>query len=272
MIVATVVIPAYGRPDLLQRAVDSVIKQRGSDKIQIIIIDDNSPIILKPNNLRNQDCVIRAESCSGAAVSRNVGIANANADWIYLLDSDDYFINIDLDNVSDLDADTLYYRNIATATGISDFKSEVKKSSFPEMIFCKQRDICQTSSLLFNRRSGAKFDESLPKHQDWDFVYFEFLAKNRCVKKLDGLVFFDKGDKTSLSRKKRVHKSLPWLSKIQNEDDYKNYVELFKLKMLYIDKEYKFTTFIKSIIKCLSLGQLSFRDLLVLFYKRYILK
>ena len=86
----SVVIPVYNRPDLLQRAVSSVSRQSFAP-FEILVVDDGStPTVgsLKDFNLIDVR-ILRNEQNKGVSAARNLGIREANGDWIALLDSDD---------------------------------------------------------------------------------------------------------------------------------------------------------------------------------------
>ncbi len=215
-LVASVIIPAHGRSALLERAVQSILNSNSSELAEIIIVDDASetPIVL--NSLRECDQVIRLNKNSGAAVARNVGIQAAKGEIIYLMDSDDYFIDRDFVREYDAvgDETTLYYSNISSQLYKSDFPLEITTATFFSSIFFRYPNICQTSSLYFHRKANFRFDESLPKHQDWDFVLFSVLMQGKAVERGVGEVFFDRGDRGSLSRAYAPEKSKVWFNKL----------------------------------------------------------
>lgn len=83
----SVIIPSYGRPDLLRAALDSVLAQ-SIDDFEVIIVDDCSP---EPVDIAaNQRVrVVRTAVNSGAAAARNLGVANATGEVLAFLDDDD---------------------------------------------------------------------------------------------------------------------------------------------------------------------------------------
>ena len=86
----SVVIPVYNRPDLLQRAVSSVSLQSFAP-FEILVVDDgSSPVIEILNDLHSIPVrILRNEQNQGVSAARNLGIREANGEWIALLDSDD---------------------------------------------------------------------------------------------------------------------------------------------------------------------------------------
>lgn len=96
MIKVTVIIPTHNRPELLKKAVASVLKQ-GLENLNIIIIDDHSD-----ENYRSKIelvaqshegiQLIRNERKKGVAFSRNTGLNLAKGEFILFLDDDDILL------------------------------------------------------------------------------------------------------------------------------------------------------------------------------------
>ncbi|WRR79273.1 glycosyltransferase family 2 protein [Escherichia coli] len=92
----SVIIPTYGRPDNLKRAIDSVIEQTYKN-IEIIVIDDNGINSKKGHEtstlVRHYPHIIyiKLEKNSGGGMARNKGIERASGDYITFLDDDDYY-------------------------------------------------------------------------------------------------------------------------------------------------------------------------------------
>ena len=90
----SVVIPTYDRPEMLARAVTSVVEQR-YDAIELIVVDDASPEPVAPmleelplDSLEASE-VIRHETNRNGAAARNTGIRVATGEYIAFLDDDD---------------------------------------------------------------------------------------------------------------------------------------------------------------------------------------
>jgi len=92
------VIPTYDRPDLLERAVRSVVEQ-SYDDLELIVVDDASPSVdarevlpeTFPELESRFDRVVieRLESNSGVCAARNRGIQLARGEYVAFLDDDD---------------------------------------------------------------------------------------------------------------------------------------------------------------------------------------
>lgn len=92
---ATVIIPTYNRAYLLLRALDSV-KAQNYRPIEVLVVDDGSTddtaeLVQQWSN-ENADTLLKYtfKENGGPSSCRNIGIRQANGDYIYFLDSDDY--------------------------------------------------------------------------------------------------------------------------------------------------------------------------------------
>jgi glycosyltransferase involved in cell wall biosynthesis len=87
----TVVIPSHNRPDLLIRAIQSVVRQ-SYNRWEIVVVDDGStdPVSLAsdPVGIR----LIRNQQPAGPAHARNQGVAESTGELIAFLDDDDVFL------------------------------------------------------------------------------------------------------------------------------------------------------------------------------------
>ena len=88
----SIIIPVFNRLELLQRAINSVIKQT-SQTFEVIIVDDGSTVDIDSvvRKLNSQDIKYIRIPRMGASAARNIGIALAKHEWIAFLDSDDWW-------------------------------------------------------------------------------------------------------------------------------------------------------------------------------------
>ena len=89
----TVIIPTHNRPDLLRRAVISVLKQSDGD-FELIVVDDGSA---RPASESLSDVgdrrliVLRNLTAGGVSMARNRGVTEAKGEVLSFLDDDDAF-------------------------------------------------------------------------------------------------------------------------------------------------------------------------------------
>jgi glycosyltransferase involved in cell wall biosynthesis len=90
----TIVTPVYGRPALLRRAIQSVLRQEDVAWEQVIV-DDGSPEPIAPVVRALGDPRLRVVTHArnrGVSPARNSGVAAARGEWILFLDSDDELV------------------------------------------------------------------------------------------------------------------------------------------------------------------------------------
>ena len=98
------IIPIYNSEKYIKRCIDSILKQRGVN-IEVILINDGSTD--DSEKICYQYCEryknIRYVKIlnSGVSNARNVGIKNAQGDWICFVDADDYLLENSLERVYD---------------------------------------------------------------------------------------------------------------------------------------------------------------------------
>ncbi len=92
----SVIIPVYNVEKYLNECLDSVIEQTFSD-IEIICVNDgstdNSLDILNRYSINDNRIKIISQENAGLAPARNAGMKIATGNYIFFLDSDDYFYN-----------------------------------------------------------------------------------------------------------------------------------------------------------------------------------
>ena len=83
----SIIIPTKNRPDLLKRALASVINQSYQDWELFIINDSDTEVSINSSDPRIQ--IIKNNNKSGANGARNTGINLARGEYIAFLDDDD---------------------------------------------------------------------------------------------------------------------------------------------------------------------------------------
>lgn len=90
----SVIIPIYNAERYLRECLDSVISQT-LKKIEIICINDGSTdttqLILQEYQKRDKRIRVITQNNMGAGTARNVGLLEAQGEYVIFLDSDDYF-------------------------------------------------------------------------------------------------------------------------------------------------------------------------------------
>jgi hypothetical protein len=181
----SVVMPAWKRPEKVQRAVQSVMQQEFSHW-ELIIVDDASPepmeAPLREAGVLDDPRVrlLRHSINGGGSAARNTGIQHATAPWVALLDADDLWLPGKL--TSDADFARLhegercfgfgqFWVDTGTARRTSVPAQREQVEQLDEFMFV-DRGAMQTSSLLVPTWLAREcpFDPTLRRLQDWDFV------------------------------------------------------------------------------------------------------
>ena len=173
----SVVIPTYNRINLLERAVNSVIRQT-KNAFEIIVVDDgsddNSSEMVKQKF--GSVILVRQENC-GVSAARNRGIEISKGDWIALLDSDDEWKPNKLEKqINALNKDPDYFFCHTNETWIRNgvrVNQGKRHKKYGGYIFDKCLDICRISpsSALFKKsilEHVGLFDNELHVCEDYD--------------------------------------------------------------------------------------------------------
>jgi glycosyltransferase involved in cell wall biosynthesis len=178
----SVVIPTYNRPDLLSRAIESVLNQTYTN-YECIIVDDASCVDTSSVIKEFNDGSIRYfehEKNQGASAARNTGIEHAKGEYIAFLDDDDEWLpekiakQVDLFDRLDSDYGLVYcwmvYRQHSDSEVIKEYCPEYRGYIFPHTL--DGQPIGSASTLLVRKdvAEKTKFDVSLPRGNDGDFI------------------------------------------------------------------------------------------------------
>jgi glycosyltransferase involved in cell wall biosynthesis len=188
-ILVSVIVPTFRRPDLLEKAIDSVIGQTYS-YLEIIIVDDNDPNSLYRqltelkfgNHSDKRVKYVKHEQNKGANVARNTGFTHSTGEYIAFLDDDDEYLE---DKIQIQLEVALKHKNVngvlifvgaeIIRENTSRFSSWMNKRQRVEVFEAKEvfysNFIGSNSFVLIDRCSFEKvngYDESLPSCQDWD--------------------------------------------------------------------------------------------------------
>ena len=180
----SVIIPTYNRPDYLERAVSSVLKQT-HENIEVIIIDDHSVNDLSHMISKFQDPRIKSyknKTNRGSVYSRNRGISLCRGDFINFLDDDDelFFNKIELQlrkfeqsriqNLGVIVCDMEYKRRDIHQVKQNHLKGQIYKKLLSQ--YC----IHGIHSMLIKREFCVLFDPRLTSNQEYDLAIR--IAKN----------------------------------------------------------------------------------------------
>jgi glycosyltransferase involved in cell wall biosynthesis len=122
----SVVIPAYNRPAMLRRALESVAAQSPAPAAEVIVVDDGSTEDLEGVAGEYDVRLIRHAENRGLSAARNTGVGAAAYPWVALLDSDDEWLPHHLETLWPLRAGHLLVASSAFRCGSDPRKDRVQ--------------------------------------------------------------------------------------------------------------------------------------------------
>ena len=185
IVLISAIITTYRRkPDIVTRALRSVMKQTFSD-IEIIVVDD-SPIDFEEReavwkgvlDTCKTAILLSTGGCKGAPAARNIGIKEATGEYIAFLDDDDEWMPEKIEKQLEgftSDEMGMVYSGIIINDEIDDasYVRDVKHYSgkIHDLLLSKSNFIGSTSGPLIRKtclENIGGFDESLESGQDYD--------------------------------------------------------------------------------------------------------
>lgn len=183
----SVVIPTRGRPQLLARAIRSVLAQSLQSFEIIIVLDGEDPETETALGEFSDPRIhlLKLSPAAGGAAARNAGVNAACGKWIAFLDDDDEFLPTKLEKqlaaAGSCAQSTLV---VSQAFARSAKGDQIWPSRFPgpqesicEYLFCRKQlrqgsSFLQTTTFFVSRELARRipFRTHLKRHQDWDWV------------------------------------------------------------------------------------------------------
>lgn len=230
----SIIIPTFGRPQNLERALNSVIQQT-YNKWEVIVVDDNNPDsenrMLTENIMKKyfnniQIKYIKHEKNKNGSAARNTGIKAAQGDVISFLDDDDEYTCDRLEkcikalNESESSSvggvytgcifkkNNRVYRKIEKAAS-GNFLKETLAATFQSHsgsnIFMPRE--------IINLLNG--FDEAFIRHQDYEF-FVRFFERYSLIGINEALLIKNENGENIPNIKKMYDTKIQYLNKYQN--------------------------------------------------------
>lgn len=183
----SIIIPTYGRPAKLERAINSVLNQTYG-KIEVIVVDDNNPAtanrkatekLMKQYENLAQVIYIKHEKNKNGAAARNTGFRRSEGEYICFLDDDDWFfrnkIEVQIIHLENHINDKAVYCGWEKNGEV--FTQRFKGNLSHELLMMDYHPI--TPTIMFRREVIQQlngFDETFKRHQDYELMlrYFRF--------------------------------------------------------------------------------------------------
>lgn len=183
----SVIVPVYNAEKTLRECVDSILNQEYKDFELLLVNDgsiDASPSICDEYAAKDERVKVFHKPNGGVSSARNLGLDNAQGEWITFIDSDDYiengyFVNVEgrTEDILFLGYKTLYKNVIIKDISISE---EHLVNSFSDLITA---NICNSivrgpvaKFFKKDRLSHLRFNTHMTVGEDVSFV-FGYLAE-----------------------------------------------------------------------------------------------
>ncbi len=174
----SVIIPAYNRPEMLKRAVESVLSQDYSP-FELLVINDGStePLNEIQSLIESTDHRLLFQNHKGVSAARNHGVREAKGEWIAFLDSDDMWdpkklstqvrFHIEHSQFQLSQCEEIWIRN-GKRVNKRNIHAMARGYAFEDSL----RHCCiSPSSVMLSRKlfeSVGGFDEQMPVCEDYD--------------------------------------------------------------------------------------------------------
>ncbi len=178
----SVIVPTYNRPEMLKRAVESVLSQT-YPSIEIVVVNDagdDAEHIIRALNTRSDIFYIRHAANRGLAAARNTGIRAAHGKYIAYLDDDDIYYPDHIERLVTSLTSTDYRVAHTQACRSHQEKRDGryiethKTTPYTTDVTHEGLLVCNLVPVLcvMHEKSCLNevgcFDETLPTHEDWD--------------------------------------------------------------------------------------------------------
>lgn len=230
-VLVTAIIPTRNRPDLLLRAVSSVLAQTLVQLEVVIVIDGADPeTSRKFENIDDTRVrVLQLSVAKGGAGARNYGVSQAQGDWIAFLDDDDEWLptkleeQVQLARQCDAEWPIISSALIArTPKGEFTYPRRFPSPNEPLSEYLLARNsftfgegLIQTSTILAKKKllQNFPFKEDLPKHQDWDWLLQVHQLPNVKISFVEHplVVWYVWEMRSTISSRSQWDKSLLWI-------------------------------------------------------------
>lgn len=227
----SVIIPSYNREKTIERAVMSVLNQTYKD-LELIVVDDcskdNTVEVLKSIK-DDRFKIIELEKNSGACVARNVGIENAQGDYIAFQDSDDEWLLDKLEKqmaiFEKVKVDLVFCAFNRFGLGEDLTYPELPEGIVERKVLLEDSRI-STQTLIGKKEcfENVKFDPEMPRLQDYD-ITIRLSKKYSIYFVNEPLVnMYVQNDSISISKNKMIRAETIIFSKYKDDiEKYKDF-------------------------------------------------
>ena len=183
----SIIVPVYNAGNTLKECIDSIIMQCSGD-YELLLIDDgskdDSPELCDDYVRKDNRVKVLHKANGGVSAARNLGIENAQGEWITFIDADDFITEGYFDGIGEYDVDIIIkgykkFDKIGNVTG-SDSEDLLSMPAFSDFISRYITDTLLRGPVFkFYKRSligDLRFLPDMKIGEDAWFV-FNYLAK-----------------------------------------------------------------------------------------------
>lgn len=232
----SIIVPVYKAEKYLNRCVESIVAQTYQNWELLLVEDgspDNSSILCDLWTAQDRRIKVFHKANGGVSSARNLGIENANGDWITFIDSDDWvsgkYLELFVSNLN-YGERTIYLQGIQMFTihkGLSpmfSYDDEFYSIEKQPDLFVKNRvlaDGCPVAK-LFNRKvlidNDIRFENTISINEDHLFVlsYYKYID-NICTISLVSYFYYYDFTTPSLTKISHSYLELQRVSFLMNE-------------------------------------------------------
>ena len=231
----SVVVPCFNSGKTLKRTIDSIKNQTWTNK-EIILVNDgsNDKETIEMLNFYRNDSLVKLinQKNKGLSAARNKGVINANGDYLYFLDSDDW---IDENTLEELYLNLLGEKKYAYAFTDCFLEGEAQGQRKKIFNLFEQMFINQIPYSIFIPRNvfikNGFYDEKMQLgYEDWE-LNVRLASKNLFGKRISKPLFhyFVSNSGMLMSKSIKNHIKIWRYIKYKNEEFYKfpNIVNIF---------------------------------------------
>jgi len=281
----TAVIPTRERPDLVVRAVQSVLNQTYPNVEVVVVVDGPDAVTvetLEALAVRNLRVIALAENAGGSE-ARNIGVRAARGTWVAMLDDDDEWLPEKLAKQMAMLANVTARHRLITSRrlqrqpGHSDVVAPRRVpragEDISEYMFFEEEDgfrhTCgpQTSSYLATRELflDVPFTQGLKCHQDWDW-YLRAMHNSTTVAAMAEeplYIMYVEPERSRVTQLARWEYSLSWIESRKDLFSPRAYIAFLIHECMYRCEETRGRAriFRKLFALCRSRGRLRTKDL-----------
>lgn len=203
----SIVMPCYNRAYCIGNAIDSVFKQTHTNW-ELLIIDDGSTDnlndVIAPY-LKDERVKVERIERSGVSKARNVGLANAKGVFVFYLDTDNKWFD---NYLKYLTAFMIHNDLYAAYSGVKIVDDKMNILGYYGEPFswneCLEMNYIDINSFAHRNPVPAndfKFDESLKRLVDWDFILSITKNKRTAYAPFLGVEYYDgqQGDRITFT-------------------------------------------------------------------------